>query len=210
MLQNNSTTMSSNILSKFRSKILVIEDFFEADLCRELRAEARANARTQASVINQGMVTIDKDVRSTQMATMDTPSSSRTETRLLEFKPELEKHFNVTLKGCHKSQYLIYRPGDFFQPHRDNNHNPPDTEEVRSRQVAVVVFLNDASKEPAPETYGGGALAFYELMDDPRCQAIGFPVSGKSGLLIAFPADLMHEVAPITHGERYTVVTWFY
>ena len=210
MARNNSTAMNYNILSKFRSKILVIEDFFDADLCRELRAEALANTNDQARVYRRGVTEVDHNVRSTQVATMDTPAMSLVKTRLLEFKPELEKHFNVTLEGCRKPHCLLYRAHDFFMPHRDNNHDPLAHEEINSRRISIVIFLNGASKEPAPGAFGGGELAFYGLMDDPRCQAIAFPLIGKPGLLIAFVSELMHEVAPITHGERYTVVSWFY
>jgi SM-20-related protein len=48
------------------------------------------------------------------------------------------------------------------------------------------------------------------LVRDPRWQSVGFGVEGEEGLLIAFRSDLLHEVTPVTHGERYTLVSWFY
>jgi SM-20-related protein len=32
---------------------------------------------------------------------------------------------------------------------------------------------------------------------------------GEPGLLVAFRSDTVHEVLPVTHGERFTVVSWF-
>jgi SM-20-related protein len=56
--------------------------------------------------------------------------------------------------------------------------------------------------------YGGGALTFYELFDDPVGRLIGFPLEANEGLL-AFRAEVLHSVAPVTHGDRYTIATWF-
>ena len=113
-------------------------------------------------------------------------------------------HFNLTLKDCNEPHLLVYREGDFFNPHRDNNRDPT------ARRVSIVIFLNRESKEIAPDCYGGGSLVLYQLMDDPRCKEIGFPVVGKEGLLVAFAADRIHGVTPVTYGERLTIVTWFY
>jgi SM-20-related protein len=46
-------------------------------------------------------------------------------------------------------------------------------------------------------------------MDDERARSVGFPLIGEAGLLLAFRPNLVHEVTPVTHGERCTVVTWF-
>jgi predicted 2-oxoglutarate/Fe(II)-dependent dioxygenase YbiX len=31
---------------------------------------------------------------------------------------------------------------------------------------------------------------------------------GERGLLVAFDSGIAHSVTPVTHGERFTVVTW--
>ena len=73
----------------------------------------------------------------------------------------------------------------------------------------IVIFLNDHDEMPAQNAYSGGALAFYGLIHDPRAAKYCFPLFGKTGLLVAFPSDIVHEVQPIVSGERYTIVTWF-
>jgi predicted 2-oxoglutarate/Fe(II)-dependent dioxygenase YbiX len=47
-------------------------------------------------------------------------------------------------------------------------------------------------------------------MEDREGGSIGLPVTGEAGSLIAFPSDMVHEVTPVSRGERYTVVSWFY
>jgi SM-20-related protein len=79
----------------------------------------------------------------------------------------------------------------------------------KSRQISAVIFLNGNSSQPRESTYGGGALTFYELLDDPIGQSLGFPLEAEEGLLIAFRADVPHSVAPVTHGDRYTIASWY-
>ena len=194
--------MTFNILSKFG--IFVIDGFLDAGWCADLRTAASVTAMDQAAVYTKGVIRVDETVRRTKSAKIIEPAASALKTRLLDLKPSLEAHFNLTLKDCNEPHLLVYREGDFFNPHRDNNRDP------KERRVSVVIFLNRESKEIAPDCYGGGSLVFYELMDDPRCKAIGFPVVGKKGLLVAFTADRIHGVTPVTYGERLTIVTWFY
>lgn len=194
--------MTFNVLSKFG--IFVIEDFLDAGWCADLRTAASVTAMDQAAIYTKGGIKVDEKVRRTKSAKIIEPAASGLKARLLDLKPSVEAHFNLTLKDCYEPHLLVYREGDFFNPHRDNNRDP------KERRVSVVIFLNRESKEIAPDCYGGGSLAFYELMDDPRCKAIGFPVVGKEGLLVAFAADRIHGVTPVTYGERLTIVTWFY
>jgi predicted 2-oxoglutarate/Fe(II)-dependent dioxygenase YbiX len=36
------------------------------------------------------------------------------------------------------------------------------------------------------------------------------PLEAEEGLLIAFPAGVLHEVTPVLRGSRYTLATWYY
>ena len=55
------------------------------------------------------------------------------------------------------------------------------------------------------------SLTFYGLMDDGVSgESVGLPLAGETGLLVAFPSHLVHSVSPVTAGERYTLVSWFF
>jgi SM-20-related protein len=195
--------MTFNVLSKFG--IFIVEDFLDAALCADLRTTAGLAPMGQAAVYSKsGGSRVDETIRRTKSAKMTEAAASDLKARLLDLKPSLETHFNLELQDCYQPHLLVYTEGDFFNPHRDNNRDP------KERRVSVIIFLNGESKEVAPGCYGGGSLVFYELMDDPRCQNIGFPVVGKEGLLVAFAADRLHGVMPVAYGERLTTVTWFY
>lgn len=63
------------------------------------------------------------------------------------------------------------------------------------RKISIVVQLDD------PEDYTGGDLLIY-----PGDAALNAPK--KQGDVILFPSYLIHEVTPLTSGERRSLVCW--
>jgi len=113
--------------------------------------------------------------------------------------PELSAHFGVPLTAYEEPQFLRYGPGSFFTAHRDRPRSGHlDTSD---RKASFVIFLNN--------DFEGGELTFYELLDDPGFAGAGFPCDAIPGLAIAFRSEIIHEVTPVTRGERFTIVTWF-
>lgn len=196
-----------------RLGMLVIDNFLDAEVCAKLRAEARVNANTPANVGIENGYTVDEEQRRTKYAFVSEEAISSIESRLLSIKPAVEKHFSKTLAGCQKPAFLVYKEGDFFRLHCDNSNNPGYPQTIRDRQVSVVIFLNGETEEPEPDSYCGGRLIFRGGITTTHLKFNGlrlqFPLAGKTGLLIAFPTDVAHEVTPVTHGERYTIVSWF-
>ena len=186
-------------------------NFFDSDLCLKIRSDMRSTDSNPSTVVEkQGPDdAVDEKTRRTRSAKVSTSTRALVEERLLAVKPKLEKHFNLVLDGCQKPQFLIYREGDFFRAHPDNSTDPDAPEFVKERQVSAVIFLNNEVEDPMPDSYSGGSLTFYGLIDDPRGESMGFPLTGEAGLLVAFRPEILHEVTPVTHGERYTIVSWF-
>jgi predicted 2-oxoglutarate/Fe(II)-dependent dioxygenase YbiX len=196
--------------------LFVAKGFFDTDVCRQLRTEMRTVqhvpatiVRDSAHVINEDAYVINEDARKTDLAQVSTSTSSFVKDRLLELKPVVASHFNLSLTGCQAPKLLVYKSGYFFGPHIDQAPGADVPELERVRQVSVVIFLNGEADEPQPGSYCGGALTFYGLFDQPPWHCMGLPLVGEEGLLVAFPPDLRHEVKPITYGERYTVAGWF-
>ena len=121
--------------------------------------------------------------------------------KLLACKEAVEQHFTVTLNECEEPQFLRYRVGDFFVAHQDGNTGllRLDTEK---RRVSTVIFLSRESASPEPETFCGGSLVFSNLRNR-------FPMSSEPGTLVAFRSETTHEVTPVTHGERYSIASWY-
>lgn len=195
----------------FRSLgLFVVKDFFDVGWCERLRLEASSAAKSPATVTKKSLERLDAGVRKTKWAGVSAPTIAAVKARLLAVKPRLESHFKVKLADCEEPQFLAYKTGDFFRLHRDNADDPDAFAYVRARQVSAVIFLNSEAEAPGPESYCGGALTFYGLIDDPCWKPYGFPLVGEQGLLIAFRSDVLHKVTVVTRGERYSIVSWFF
>ncbi|MEO8290939.1 MAG: 2OG-Fe(II) oxygenase [Gaiellaceae bacterium] len=191
-----------------RFGLYVAPDFLDADACARLRDAVQAAALVEATVEDEGKLEVDRSHRKTRVAKVDPETSGFVRERLNLLRETLTAHFELPLEECEKPQFLVYREGDFFRPHRDSSDK--DADEASGRRVSAVVFLNDAATEPEPGAYGGGSLSFYGLLqDDPKGEGIGLPLVGQAGALVAFPSHLIHGVTPVTHGERYTIASWF-
>jgi len=78
-------------------------------------------------------------------------------------------------------------------------------DDSRFRRVSAVIFVTPKSEQPAEGAYGGGELVFH----GPWPANERLSADAQPGTLVAFRAETTHEVTPVTHGERYTIVSWF-
>ena len=184
--------------------------FLDLEECRRLRTAMRASARRQATVRDSsGEFVVDPSARRVKWVDVPDDLTSLLAARLEDARPSVARHYGMALTGSESPQFLAYAPGDFYKPHRDNTTDRDAPGVSFQRRISAVVFLNGVSEMPADGAYGGGALTFYGLLEDPRAQSVGLPLDATEGLLMTFPADTVHGVAPVTHGERYTAVSWF-
>ena len=187
--------------------LFVRREFLDPRLCEGLRLEMATAPARAAPVAESDADAVDEGYRRTVSAQVSEATRSLVQQRLLDLKPTVERHFEIELKGCQPAQFLRYRVGDYFRAHAD--HEAEGMQHVTERRVSAVVFLNGESADPGADSYNGGALTFFGLMGDERADSVGLPLVGETGLLVAFSADLVHSVAPVTGGERYTLVSWF-
>jgi SM-20-related protein len=186
------------------------EEFFDRQTCERLKAEMRAGVHARAEIYDRGWDRkLDEGKRSTLKVQVSPQARAFVEERMLERLPLLRRHFELEATACQEPSFLIYQPGDFFEPHQDLSPSERAPDLVKRRTISAVVFLSDEADADAPGEYAGGSLAFYGLLPDPRCASLGIPVRGRAGLLVAFRSGVFHQVTPVTRGERYTVVTWF-
>jgi SM-20-related protein len=195
-----------------RFGLFVDKEFLDPALCTRIVDQARSSTWRPAWIFSAGTEEsrVDEDVRKTLHVKVPKAERGAIKERLEALRPALESHFGFSLAEFEEPQLLRYREGDFFTAHLDNTSKEDGAEIARRRRVSMTVFLTRQSEEPAEGSHGGGSLVFYGLMDDPRAREFGFPLKGEAGLLVAFRSDVLHEVKPVTHGERYTIVTWFF
>jgi SM-20-related protein len=182
--------------------VLEINGFLDAAACAGLRAELRAASGAAAGLLGGDVRT---HVRNATRVAVAPATSERLKSRLMQQKPALEAHFGLALGDDEDPQFLRYEAGDFFVPHQDGN-TPLIHDDSRFRRISVVIFLSPHSEAPAPDTYGGGSLVLYGPYSGPELRV---PLTPPPGTLVAFRAETTHEVTPVTHGERFTIATWF-
>jgi SM-20-related protein len=193
-----------------RLGLFAVSDFLEPDLRERVRSSVASATAVPATVRQEGDVYgVDEDTRRTKQVSVPDETAALVRQRLLAVKPEVEKHYGVQLTALQPLQFLVYSKGDFFRRHVDRGPEAKDATFSKQRRVSAILFLNGESQEPAADSYGGGALTIYGLLDDKRAGELGLPLTGEPGLLITFPSEMVHEVTPVTHGQRYTVATWF-
>jgi SM-20-related protein len=184
--------------------LMQIDDFLDAAACESLRAELREVTGAAATVSGHAEA-VQPLVRRTTRAAMPPAVRDRVTGLLLARKETLAHHFGVTLVGCEEPQFLHYGPGDFFVAHQDGN-TPLVYDDSRFRKISAIIFLSASAPEPRPGTHGGGVLTFHDpVLGSPR----RLPLTPAPGTFVAFRAETTHEVTPVTHGERFTVVSWY-
>ena len=102
-----------------------------------------------------------------------------------------ERFFKFDLFGLNEGfQFTNYEaPSGKYGKHVDRAINIP------VRKLSISIQLTN------PEEYEGGELYLYE-------QDKGTLMDKTQGTLIIFPSYILHEVAPVTKGERNSLVAW--
>ncbi len=185
-------------------------DFLPQDVCGRLRAAIDAAPALAAEVEDKGAEEVNENKRKTSIVNVDDETRDLVVERLSALRETLGQHFDLSLERCQRPQFLAYGEGDFFGAHRDNSEKDDAAQFRKERRISAVAFLNEQTTDPRADTYGGGNLTFYGLLnEDPKGEGVGFPLTGQQGTLVAFPSRTIHSVSPVTHGKRYTITTWF-
>lgn len=195
--------------TSIEKSLFLLRNFLDPETCAFLREAAFTSPTTKAPVYMEGSPeNVHENVRKTTSFHPSAETVTDIHERLSVQKSSLENHFGITLTDCEPPQFLFYQPGDFFIRHQDGNTEQLEFDHLRIRRISVVVFLNDSSEEPKENTFSGGPLNFYN-QDSSQNDLPAFSLFGETGLMVAFTADTIHEVAPVTRGGRFTIISWF-
>ncbi len=187
--------------------LYLVRSFLDVETCEELIAEMCRSHVGAATVYGQGdSGSVDERVRKAAQFIPSPKTVERVRQRLLEYREEVGEHFGVSLNRCEEPQFLRYRVGDFFVAHQDGNTGMLLSDREQSRKISVVIFLNRQCEAAETNGYCGGSLAFSDWRNPSR-KDLHLP--GEAGTLVAFRSETTHEVLPVTHGERYSIVSWY-
>ncbi|MGV3523627.1 MAG: 2OG-Fe(II) oxygenase [Candidatus Sericytochromatia bacterium] len=162
-------------------------------------------APAQAAAVHSGYGNLENQTtRKTLIVALSEAIKAEITQGLLAHIPGFTALGGVPVSVCQELSLLRYRQGHFFKAHRDTFSHLPQG--LSQRRISVIVFLNSPAGTPA---YSGGELMLYAFPGSKPGRMIGLPLEVTPGLMIAFPSDLMHEVRPVTEGERFSLVSWF-
>lgn len=184
--------------------LFVERGFLDASTLTEVLAAVRASQGRPATVYGRDdSGEVDALVRRTTRVSPPAKVEELVRRLLLARMSAADEHFGSGLKELEEPQFLRYEAGDYFVAHQDGNTGLLRSER-EERKVSAVIFLNSQSEAPGPEVYGGGSLVFH-----PRGASEPFRLTAEAGTLVAFRAETTHEVEPVTHGERFTIASWY-
>lgn len=179
--------------------LMLIPNFLDPQTCQELIQALEHCPALPAPVDEYGSDRPEAEPRR-KTTLLQTPAdlNQRVLTPLAALAQPLQEHFRCSLTRQEQPQFLRYDTGDYFKVHTDST----DQAIYRERRLTVIVCLNDHT------AFQGGRLAFFLRHPSEPNRYLGVPVPPQLGLLMAFRPDLLHEVSPVTAGQRYTFVTW--
>jgi len=104
-----------------------------------------------------------------------------------------DQFFEFELEKIERLQFTLYKSEEsgFYAKHTD----PLLWNIPHNRKLSISIQLSD------PASYEGGDLILHYQQD---------PVllNKEKGLAVFFPSYTLHEVTPVTKGERYSLVAW--
>jgi predicted 2-oxoglutarate/Fe(II)-dependent dioxygenase YbiX len=153
--------------------------------------------------ILEDTIEYQEHVRRTLSIEVDEGTLTRVEWALERARGRLEERSGMPLGVREGTGFLRYLPGGFYRPHRDRGDLPSWPGAAR-RQLAVVVFLGTSQAAGDPEGFTGGVLRLYPEQGEP------VDIEPVEGVLVAFPAAMLHEVTRVGDAVRDVVVDWFY
>lgn len=155
-----------------------------------------------AEVLSDGFE-VQEDVRRAMQVDIGDAVLAMVDATLDSVRIPIASFYGLVLQSREGASFLRYETGGFYRPHVDRARVPswPLTER---RQITIVLFLESSRDVEPSGGFRGGILRLFPGEGDP------LDVLPTRGTLVAFPADMRHEVTRVTAGRRDTVVDWFY
>ena len=178
-----------------------IQGFLGNPDCLAIREAMDAGSLEDAEVLGHG-IHRQSLVRNAALVEPSGRLIEAVEGRLDSCRDRVAAALGLGLGDREGAGFIRYPEGGFYRAHRDRGDDPQWAAAAR-RAIALVVFLN-SSRDVSPDGgFEGGVLRLFgpdEAVD----------LLPEAGTLVAFPADVLHEVTVVRGGTRDTVVDWFY
>jgi predicted 2-oxoglutarate/Fe(II)-dependent dioxygenase YbiX len=182
-------------------RIFVAEHAMDDSTCRRVQAAMDVGVREPTEVIGEDMALVE-DVR--RACHIEVPSAifELIDAHLDAQRPAIAGFFEWQLDGREGVNLLRYESGGFYKPHVDRAELPAWPPAAR-RALTVILFLESSRDVDPAGGFNGGVLRLF-----PEAEEAPLEIIPRRGMLVAFPADTLHEVTLVESGHRDTVVDW--
>ena len=175
--------------------------FLDAALCERVRRAMDVGGLEQAEILD-GTIEPRSQVRRAWSIDPEAAVIAEIERRLDLRRDAVARFFQLDLTAREGAGFVRYPEGGFYAPHRDRATDASWPDAAR-RAVAIVAFLNSSTREGPDGEFSGGTLRLFAGRNVVE-------IHPRRGLLVAFHADLLHEVTEVRGGTRDAIVDWFY
>lgn len=181
-----------------QAPVLFIPQVLEPELCQALiqlhQSSGGRSSGFMREVDGKTVEILDPDFKKRRDINLaDSPLLGEVNQRVIRrIKPEVAKAFQFEITRFERHLVACYDATDqgFFNRHCDNT-----TKGTAHRRFAMTLNLN-------PAEYVGGDLRFPEYGRQ--------LYRTNQGEAIIFSSSLLHEVTPVTSGQRYALLSFFY
>jgi SM-20-related protein len=182
--------------------LFIARDVLDGPGCRRVQAAMDAGTAEDAEVLTDDFE-VQEDVRRAMHIDVADAVLAAVDAALDAMCTPIASFYGLALQSREGASFLRYETGGFYRPHVDRAHVPswPLTER---RQITIVLFLESSCQAEPSGGFRGGILRLLPDEGEP------IDIIPTAGTLVAFPAEMRHEVTPVTSGRRDTIVDWFY
>lgn len=174
--------------------------FLSPDECLFVRRAMDSGTVEAAEILRQGAHRRPR-VRNASLVEPERQVISQVERRLEFCRGLVGASLQLVLGEREGPGFIRYPNGGYYKPHTDRGVDPQWPDAAR-RAASMVIFLNSSGQSRGGE-FDGGILRLFP--SDEMTEVIP-----ETGLLVAFPSDVLHEVTLVQGGTRDTIVDWFY
>jgi len=172
---------------------MILEGVLNGESLARLRALAATSAKREGAETAGGVA---RSVKHNQHGKLDQGQAQVLHQTVMAALQRHPLFFRVALpKVISELAINRYASGMCYGSHYDLPlQNTAAGERVRA-DLSATLFLS------APEEYDGGELQIVQDQSSQLCKA-------RAGDLLLYPSGLLHQVTPVTRGERYAVIFW--
>ena len=198
-----------NYNDKFTHKFVKTYDVINKDLCKRcIKSTNKSNNWEQHTFYNELEKSSHARSGSDELSVLGFHKAPGEEKNMImkalwstigKYFKDLETPWFAQWNGYSGIRFNRYKKNKKMAFHCDHIHTIFDGKIRGVPSLSVLGALND--------NYEGGEFQFAILKQD-KC-TIDTPEFNKTGMIIVFPSDMEHRVAPVTKGIRYSLVVWF-